>query len=71
MHLVTDPMTQDAKLVPLWRAMAEYADAHSGAGAGPSYSSRAPSAAGGTPGSATFTEAEANNILESHWRTQR
>ena len=21
MHLVTDPMTQDAKLVPLWRAM--------------------------------------------------
>ena len=71
MHLVTDPMTQDAKLVPLWRAMAEYADAHSGAGAGPSYS-RGPSAAGGPPpGSATFTEAEANNILESHWRTQR
>ena len=70
MHLVTDSLTLDAKLVPLWRAMAEYADAHSGAGAGPSYS-RGPSAAGGTPGSATITEAEANNILESHWRTQR
>ena len=27
MHLVTDPMSQDAKLVPLWRAMARYADA--------------------------------------------
>ena len=26
MHLQTDPMTQDAKLVPLWRAMARFAD---------------------------------------------
>lgn len=26
MHLQTDPMSQDAKLVPLWRAMATYAD---------------------------------------------
>lgn len=27
LHLVTDPLTQDALLVPLWRAMARYADA--------------------------------------------
>ena len=71
MHLVKDSLTLDAKLVPLWRAMAEYADAHSGAGAGPSYS-RGPSAAGGpAPGSATFTDADANQTPGSPRRTTR
>lgn len=69
MHLVTDALGLDAKLVPLWRAMAEYADKQSSGGV--LSSSPAQSARSQPAGSAAnnISEAEAERILSQHFNT--
>ena len=67
MHLVTDAVSLDARLVPLWRAMAEYADAHSSSGGG-----RGPPAGGPTAsGSTNYSAEEAERVLAAHFATQQ
>jgi hypothetical protein len=81
MHLVTDALGLDAKLVPLWRAMAAYADQqlplppaqHGGSGSG--------SESGGSavrngkedvrPSVGPMSAAQAECILQEHFRNTR
>ena len=66
LHMVKDALGLDAKLVPLWRAMARYADAQIGAGEeagrGEGLRSVAVRAQGGE-----LSTAEADRILEMHF----
>eukprot|EP01046_Picozoa_sp_COSAG06_P036837 COSAG06_NODE_4101_length_4573_cov_2.309119_1_plen_491_part_00 len=70
MHEVKDSVGLDAKLVPLWRAMAAYADAHSGAGAGPGPAFRGGASGGAgsnTTSSSSFSPEEAERVLAAHF----
>ena len=62
LHLVKDALGLDAKLVPLWREMARYADAQIGVGGGQSE-------AGPTRGELSMTEAD--RILSAHFGDRR
>ena len=63
MHLVKDSVSLDAKLVPLWRAMAEYADSHSSGGPASARSSG--------PTSSTYSPEEADRVLAAHFAATR
>ena len=58
MHLVKDALSLDAKLVPLWRAMADFADNHSG--------QHSPSASSSQP-MQPMDEEQANRLLQRHF----
>lgn len=62
LHLVKDALGLDAKLVPLWREMARYADAQIGVGGGQRE-------AGPTRGELSMTEAD--RILSAHFGDRR
>lgn len=61
MHLVEDSITLDAKLVPLWRAMAEYADSHSSGRSGSS------SDHSSSRSSSNISAEEADRVLAAHF----
>jgi len=64
-HLVKDALGLDAKLVPLWREMARYADAQIGVATAGGVS------AGGAAGREELSEAEAERILASHFGSRQ
>lgn len=68
-HLVKDALGLDAKLVPLWRAMARYADTQIGA----TFEARQRQVPGDAPAGeqeSGLSAEEADQILAAHFRTQ-
>lgn len=68
MHLVKDALGLDAKLVPLWRAMARYADAEIGVDIG---RNSGPSTTGVPRQGVELSLAEADKILARHFASAR
>ena len=68
-HLVQDALGLDAKLVPLWRAMARYADAQIGVAL---ETGAAEGRGGGPPGEneSELSAAEADRILAAHFSSR-
>jgi hypothetical protein len=68
-HLVQDALGLDAKLVPLWRAMARYADAQLGVAL---ETGAAEGRGGGPPGEheSELSAAEADRILAAHFSSR-
>ena len=69
LHMVKDALGLDAKLVPLWRAMARYADAQIGADEEVGRREGLRGAAVGAQGGELST-AEADRILAAHFGSQ-